>query len=508
MSEQQRLDEARELLRTGWYEAANARLEGCEEWPAPLREHAIVLRAEMLLRKDPVSALEMLARLNDLFETGEGRFNYYLISGKAYANARIFDAAAAMFDMAHAEARDQGRHLAEVAHHRARLRYLAGTFEPESELFDVALAHPDPGARLMTLVVRAWMYAGLGAYRKQIEDLRAAVGLAREFPQAADYYTLGRALHSLLRIANELGDEAAAADGQAGYEAIEWTPDIADAQFLCLRALAWGAFLHGESARAQWLFRDSMAIAPSDAWKVTAHVDRAYVARMNRNDVWALDEVLTAQALAQEIVWQTTVDEERQGLLTLAVLLAPVDLGQAQRFVSTYLRLGSQSVDPSLAIAHDRRAEAFAQYASGCVHQVLGNQPSSIAAYEAAYRVFAESEHHFRAALAAVGLIEVTGSQAWAERAREHAAHFPKSAFYRYLTERIERPASPEIEGLSPMRRQLALAVCEGVDAASLSRRFSRSEFTIKRELKAIYELFGVRSRTGLREALRERGLV
>jgi tetratricopeptide (TPR) repeat protein len=507
MHEQQRLDEARELLRTGWYEAASARLEGCEDWAVPLRETAMAVKAEIALRHDPIAALEMLARVNDLFTTAQGRYTYHVISGKAYANARNFDSAAQMFDRAEEHAGGEARRAAEIAHHRARLRYLSGEFEPDHHDFSVALGHPEPGARLMTLIVRSWMHGGLGEYAEQVADLRAAVALAREHPQAMDLYSLGRALHSLLRLAVEIGDVQAIRDAEALFESIEWTPDLCDAQFLSLRALAWGAFLRGETARAQWLFRDSMAVAPNDAWRVTAHVDRAYVARIGGNEAWALDEIAHAAELARQIVWAATVDEERQALVTLAVLLAPVDMGQAQRYVSTYMRLGTQSVDPSLAIAHDRRAEGFAQYAWGRVHQVLGNTPSSTSAYETAYRIFSEAGHHFRAALAAVGMSEVTGLPLWRERAREHASHYPQSAFYRYLQEAIERPAAPEVDGLTPLRVQLAVALCNGFDAAELSQRFSRSEFTIKREIRGLYEALGVKSRAALRDALRERGI-
>jgi hypothetical protein len=41
-----------------------------------------------------------------------------------------------------------------------------------------------------------------------------------------------------------------------------------------------------------------------------------------------------------------------------------------------------------------------------------------------------------------------------------------------------------------------------------LSRRFSRSEFTIKREVQGLYDMFNVRSRNALRDKLEERGVL
>ncbi len=508
MAQQQQLDEARELVRTGRYDAAIARLEGFEGWPSPQHERAHLLRAEILSYRDPVDALEALARSSDVLRTGETCFQYYVLSGRAYANIRNFDGAAEMFTKAESVAESDPSLLATVAHQRARLRCLQGDFDPNDPNFAVALRHPDPGSRMLTLTWRAWMYAGQRNYRAQIADLRAALALAREHPAAVEYFSLARALHALIRVASELGDNEASDDARALYESLGWTPELAGEQFLSLRAMAWDAFMRGDSARAQWLLRDSKEIAPSDAWRVMSHVDRAFVARMNRNEAWATDELMQAQAIARTVAWAETTGEERQALVTLAALFAPVDMGQAQRYVSNYMRMGKDSVDATNAITYDRRATGYTQYASGCVNQVLGNTESATLAFETAYQIFDEAEHHFHAALSAQGLAEITGAAVWIERARSHAGHFPKSAFYRFMNERISRPVTPWIEGLSPMQRQLALSVCEGLDTPQLSRRFSRSEFTIKREVQKLYELFNVRSKGALRDMLEERGVL
>lgn len=279
-------------------------------------------------------------------------------------------------------------------------------------------------------------------------------------------------------------------------------------QFQCVRTHAWDAFLRGDSARAQWLFRDSKAMAPNDAWRVWAHVDRAYVARMNGNEAWAIEELAQAEELARGVVWSQTVDEERIVLVTLAALLASSDRARAQRYVSTYVRLGTQNVDPSLAIAHDPRVEGFQQYALGRVHEVLGNAEAASAAYEAAYQIFSRAQHHFRAALAALGLSEVTASPQWIERARDHAAHYPNSAFNAYLSRSIERPEAGWNGALTPFQRQLALALCSGLEMPALSQRFSRSEATMRREVRSLYERLSVHSRRQLRELLEAKGAV
>ncbi|HTU63296.1 MAG TPA: hypothetical protein VMF89_32770, partial [Polyangiales bacterium] len=248
------LAEARELLRTARYDAAIASLRDSDGWVSPLHEQALLLRAEVLLQRDPVDALEALARSSDLLATSQP-FAYYLLSGRAYANARNFETATEMFGQAKGVA-DNPVALAEVAHQRARLRYLQGQFDPEDPDLELALTHPKPGARMLTLVVRSWMFAGMGNYRAQIADLRRAIDLARGFPNDVELYTTARALHSLVRVAAEIGDQEAADDARALFESLEWPHEVADEEFLCMRALAWDAFLRGDSARAQWLLRD------------------------------------------------------------------------------------------------------------------------------------------------------------------------------------------------------------------------------------------------------------
>ncbi len=149
MAQQQHLEEARELLRTGRYEAALARLNGYEGWPSPQHERAILLRAEMLLKRDPVDALEILARSSDMLRGEETLFDYYLLSGVAYAGSRNFDGAAEMFALAYRAADNDSSRLASVAYHRARLRFMRGDFEPSDTDFALALTHPDPGLQAL-----------------------------------------------------------------------------------------------------------------------------------------------------------------------------------------------------------------------------------------------------------------------------------------------------------------------------------------------------------------------
>ncbi len=200
--------------------------------------------------------------------------------------------------------------------------------------------------------------------------------------------------------------------------------------------------------------------------------------------------------------WGATIGEERMALISLAVMFAPTEMAQAQRYVSTYIRLGTEGIDPTLGAAHQRRTQALEKYASGRVQAMLGNKLSAVKHLESAYEIFSQIHHEFRAALAAQALYELTEDDAWNEMAVAHARSFPNSALCRGVSEPRAGAAVGTMTKLSNSQRQLAMALCEGAGIDELSRRFSRSEFTLKKQIDAIYETFGVSSTMALRKVL------
>lgn len=504
------LQKAREAsLRARRAEALDL-LDGCGDWPSPFNEQALLQRAEALSLQDPISALQELAAHADAFASPQGRIEYLLMSARVYTRARNFDAAQAMLDEAQAaiEPADDGNRCL-LGYARARLQWSRREYDPQSEDLALALRSADPAVRFDALNLRAWMHAGLEDYRAQLNDSLECIRLFAEFGYRCGLTSVAMCLQTTLAAAWELHDPQAARQAEAALERIDWTPEIQVYRFLCLRALAWHAFLEGDSARAQWLFKDSKDFAPTPAWKVMAHVDRAYVARINLNDAWAAEELHEAHVIARTIDWHATRDEERMALITLAVLFAPTDLGHAQRYVSTYIELGEDSLNPSLAASHNpRRSIAYREYGVGRVQAMLGHKALATRSLEHAYEIFSAIGYDFRAAMAAQALLELTGDSRWLENARAHAAKFPASALARRLNESGSGTQEADLHGLTPLQRQIAVAYCHGVDVTELSRRFSRSSFTIGKQIEAIYAAFGVRSRTALRDELQRRNML
>jgi DNA-binding CsgD family transcriptional regulator/tetratricopeptide (TPR) repeat protein len=497
------LAQARAHRQAGRYADALALLATSEEWPLAECENGTSLRAQILARIQPLEALSLLARTQDVFETDEGKFCYLLASMRAYIGTHNFEAAAEM--SARASALEDGVTLANrcsLWHQRGLLRICLEHYNPLDENVQALISSGDPNGGFLGLVIRAYMYAALGRYNEQAADLTAALEVAASHPGACDPGIIASQVHALLRLGLEMGNHAFVSAAADAYEWMPWSDDLKNERFLCVRALAWDAFLRGESAQAQWLLKDSKALASSDAWRLMAHLDRAYVARMNGNEPWAAEELSSAHALARNVVWSATHGEERQALVMLAVLFSPTDMAAAQQYVSLYMQLGRANIDPLLTLATDRRGVGFEKYALGRVAQVLGNDSLAVQSFQAAYEIFDGAGYHFRAALAAMGLFETTRDAAWLESARAHAEFFPRSALRATLAHESTASENARLRDLTPMQRQIAFALCEGLDLAQLSQRFSRSAFTLSKHVDAVYTRLGAKNAKTLRNAV------
>jgi DNA-binding CsgD family transcriptional regulator len=264
--------------------------------------------------------------------------------------------------------------------------------------------------------------------------------------------------------------------------------------------------MRGRAAEAQWAFKDARALAPSSACRLTTHLDRAYVARISGNEFWTAEELAHADALAYDVRWGASHGEERQLLVMLAVLHAPTDAPRAQRYASMYAQIGTENVDPSLALHQDKRAVAHEKYALGRIEQTQGRRDAAIAALQEAYAIFDGASFHYRASLSAAALAELTGEERWRAMSVHHASFYPDCPLATFAQGSLAREEAMPSE-LTPLQRQIARALWGGADPADLSRRFSRSMFTIENHIVAVFRAFGVASRAALLEEARRRCL-
>src|SRR5947209_4865562 len=114
---------AAELARRAHRDEALERLAGCDEWESPFDERALLLKAEVLGRRDAVASLTFLASHSEAFKTPEGRFGYFVSSANAYVNSRNFDGARDMLASAQQLAKDDLARVARLGYERSRLQW-------------------------------------------------------------------------------------------------------------------------------------------------------------------------------------------------------------------------------------------------------------------------------------------------------------------------------------------------------------------------------------------------
>ncbi len=502
------LRDARVALRAALYDAALELTRGCEDWPAAHAEQAVVVKAETIGRRDPVAAVAYLTSVEDVVTSPQGRFAFAVQLGKAHAAARGFAQAESRYAEARALADSvpDGRHT--MAYHDLRMRWFRRECDVTGPDVQLALAHPDPSIASAAFAYRAWMHAGNGDYGAHVADLRRAVRYASApAPEPVDVATLAASVHALAQVGFETADSTALAAARTAFEALVWTPDVAMHHYLAVRAFGWDAFMRGRAGEAQWAFREARGLAPAASWRALAHADRAYVARISGNDFWAGEELAAADAEANDVPWPATHGEERQLLVVLAVLHARADAPRAQRYASLYAQLGRENVDPALPGHFDQRAEAHERYAVGRIEQTLGRHETAVAALREAYAIFDAVSFRYRAALTAAALAELTGEEHWRRASARHSGAYPGAPLVRFTAEARAREEVMPAQ-LTPVQRQIARALWDGATPRELSRRFSRSTFTIENQIATILRAFGVSSPAALLDEAHRRSLV
>jgi hypothetical protein len=498
---------ARVALRSAQYDAALELLAGCEDWDDQIAQHAVLVKAETIGQRDAVEALAYLGSVDELFISAETRFGRAIESGRLHATVRNYSAA----DSHYADARrladvvPNGRHT--MAYHDLRMRWVRRECDPAAPEVALAIAHPDPSIAAAAYAYRAWLHAGNRDYGSHVADLIRAVRYATApGDEPVDVTTLAKCVHALAQVAFEMADANGVAAARTASDALAWTPDVQTFHFAAIRAFGWDAFMRGNPGRAQWAFKEARALATSATWRIMGHLDRAFVARISGNEFWALEELAQADALAFDVPWEASFGEERQVLVSLAVMHAPADAARAQRYATTYSRIGTENVDPAFAVHGDPRAVAHARYAQGRIEQTLGRRDAAVAALSEAFAIYETASFHFRAVLTATALAELTGEERWRDAAFAHAARYPDCP----LSAAAERSTEHEHrmpEQLSPVQRQIARALWNGADVAELSQRFSRSRYRIQRQVDAVFAAFGVASRSALHDEALRRGL-
>jgi DNA-binding CsgD family transcriptional regulator len=287
----------------------------------------------------------------------------------------------------------------------------------------------------------------------------------------------------------------------AHVDSVPWTDDIADLHFHAVRAIAWRHALEGDEFNAFRRLKEALAAAASDAWRVAALTDRAYLAAALGEKRWAAQELRDAHELASTIDWNGIAGEEKLALPVLAELFAKRDPSVAIGYVTTFSNIG-KNYPRILSSRRDRRVEALEAYSLGKVQFALGEREEAKRLLTNAWGIYDRLGIAWRAARAALALAQIDEMDTWRERAMISLAAYPRSWLTRGQGGDVSMPApltvSPEAAGLTAAQRTVFDLLLEGRGTDDIARTLKRSAFTVRNHVKAIFKAFSVSSRSAL----------
>lgn len=402
----------------GDFASARKLLEGT---PAP---ESVLWHARLNLRDGrEVEAVDELLRLAPL----EPRFaaERDALLANAYANTGEFAMAHRLLDRAlpqlkpHAEAYYRGVYTRCLAY------FLEGRYDDDERSVDELIRAPHPRDRAHGFTHRSWIAARREDVDAQLRDLVHALD-EYDRCEEPDQYSLSRSLVTLAGLCRELPVNGLVERLQSAAARVLATDATVFQRFQLARTLGWIDALRGDEMSALRHWRAAQAGAPSEYWFVFCLADRAYYAAEMGRGAIAGDALAEAHRLASRLSWETTRDEERIILLTLAQLFAARDPALAQRYIAQFRSL-KPNMDPRMGWVGDRRTRALEIYPHGIALLRLGEREAALAMLEEAWTIFTAFRYQWRAARAALDLYGTTGERVWLNRAREQIAPWPQS---------------------------------------------------------------------------------
>jgi DNA-binding CsgD family transcriptional regulator len=458
---------------------------------------AALLRARIYLKREPAVALAHLARTAPAFVRSHERAESEMLQGVSYA--RLGDAVAANSCFANAERLlDPAYELArELTYQRAAAAWIVRDLAAAEQLLDGLEARATGDLELEVLVLRGTIASARGDVAGQGAIMLEALGRVHASSDRSVLHWAAIA-STIANLAHELPGTSLRDAAFAELGAVPWTQDLAERRFAMVRSVAWRRALDGDEFNAFRLLKEAASLAPTDAWRVTAYCDRAYFATALGERRWAEQELSDAHELAARVEWNALDGEERFALSELAELFAPRDAALALAYVARYKDCGKRYAR-TLSSHQDRRVDAMEAYSFGVVQAALGRRDEAVRLLQEAWNVYDALGYDWRAGRAARDLFSVTGDDAWRARAAGKLAAYPRSWLAIATPDTsVAASAPPELSALTPAQLAVYRLLLRGLSTAQIAAEQSRSEFTVRNHVKAIFKAFGVNSRPEL----------
>jgi len=292
-------------------------------------KEALILRARALLRMSkPSDVIASISRELSAFTDSNGKLEAQIQLATAHALVGDFASASSYIAdlVSQVEATTPSTLRSEIAYTSAFVAWARGDLI-EAEKLLVEKAGESSWSRARRVILKSW----IASKRQNFEEhtrllLEGCNTLQTTGP--LDVGSLAPAVRAVCNMAREIPRAGLQAEAQALYDSIPWTDELGADNFMSCRALGWGLSLEGESRyfESLRLLHKATSLAPSQAWKVWALLDRAARKRYAGELGASSADLFEAVQICDQVDWANTIDEERLGLLYAAELCAAVDL--------------------------------------------------------------------------------------------------------------------------------------------------------------------------------------
>jgi DNA-binding CsgD family transcriptional regulator/tetratricopeptide (TPR) repeat protein len=511
---------ARDLWFRADFDACLAVLDTIEPSSGSIRGEVLVLRARALYRLRRFrDVVEFLGPLLSTFTDVEEACTARMLHGAALARSGAVDRGLALLNEVAVAAAALHVHRAiraEIDHARALAHWIKR--EPDEVL---RLALSAEKARADVISVRAM-------------QLRGFVELTnRRFPQAlAIFRTTLNAYRACIERDDDLEEmtifEIASLELTlrsariGGTHNVPWgrssrrgETDRSTPSAIRMQTIVWDAWLYAHDGDRFNAFRNARlaeSAAPNDHWRVWALASRGAIANAFGDVDSAREHAAEAAELAARLDWDVTEGEERIGLLLLAEVLTATDPIAASSVLARYDGLASP-MSADQVLSDDPRCRALEHHVRGLVLRSRGCGVDARKHLAAAYRLFRDCKHLWRATLT---LIEMDATTVAAGHRRDFyletasltiREHFPHSFLARRLGRWLKAYDDPIVAKLTPAPREVLRFLLDGWLPKEIATVKQLAEGTIRNHIGDLESAFGVHSIQELIVACYRRGL-
>jgi len=330
------------LFNHGRYEAVvAATLPASETQDAPLT--LLGARAMLRIESNPDRIALAIAAVRNLTLTGKHRAEALLICGIAKMSEPDLLTARHYMEAARLLTHNLDL-LAEIGYNLAKCDHGEGKYDPTVVESYGAFKSKNNLHLGRAYLMRAYMHHGLHRNADFLHLLQRAL---KCFDQVAEIDIIWKMTVALNLICTgmEVGDREAVGVGEVAMGQINWShpgTSLAPMRYLAARGLAWFRLLCGEPEEALSLFRRSIEIAPTPAYRLLSIADRALIAQTERSNLWVRDCLNEAASQMREINWDATSGEECLALLSLARIVGITQPKEARKHLELFWAIQSK----------------------------------------------------------------------------------------------------------------------------------------------------------------------